>query len=223
MQSANQEQTAWCKSAKNKPTHILLWHRQQKASWKNTCLRRINASHFPGPAPPQGRSPVLRSDSLRTEARLTSLRKRTTVPRFWKRKRSQGWGSAHPLRGRAQLWGLPLSACRPRPGAGAGPEDVNRIARAISSLLPPYDTHPTTTGFEAWTPCPSAPASALFTSTPILLPPARCWQNRSVEGRQVGKEGIHSTPHLMAREELFMLITTRPHPPTCQFFNNRWH
>ena len=213
MQSANQEQTAWCKSAKNKPTHILPWHRQQKASWKNTCLKRKNASHFSSTVTPQEQSPVLRFDSLRTEARLTSLRKLTTPLRFWKRKRSQGPGSARAVRGRVRLWGLPLSACSPRMGAGVGPEDVNGIAPAVSSLLCPYNTHSITKGVEGWTPCPSAPTSALSTSTPVLLPPGRCWQNRSVDGRQTGKEGIHSTPHLMAREALFMLIPPTPYPP----------
>lgn len=37
-------------TCKNKSTHILPWHRLQKASWNNTCLRRINASHFLGTA-----------------------------------------------------------------------------------------------------------------------------------------------------------------------------
>lgn len=35
---------------KNKSTHILAWHRQQKASWNITCSRRIKASLFRGTA-----------------------------------------------------------------------------------------------------------------------------------------------------------------------------
>lgn len=35
---------------KNKSAHILAWHRQQKATWNNTRLRRIKASHFLGTA-----------------------------------------------------------------------------------------------------------------------------------------------------------------------------